>query len=44
MGYKVWVTTNENKIMNIKYKDDEVIIDSFGIDIVIRMTSRIASL
>ena len=43
MGYKVWVTTNENKIMNIKYKDDEVIIDSLGIDIVIRMTSRKAN-
>ena len=40
MVYKFGVTTSENKIINIKHKDDEVTTDSFGIDIVIRMTSR----
>lgn len=44
MVYKFGVTTNENKIINIKHKDDEVIIDFFGIEIIIGMSSRKSSI
>ena len=40
MVYKFGVTTNENKIINIKHEDDEVAINSFGINVVIKITSR----
>ena len=40
MVYKFGVNTNESKIINIKHKDDEVIIDSLGIDNIVGMTSR----
>ena len=38
------VTASENKMININHKYDEVITDSFGIDIVVGMTSRNASI
>ena len=44
MVYKFGVTTSENKIVNIKHKDDGMAINSFGLDIVIGMTSRKADI
>lgn len=43
MVYKFGITTSENKVINIKHKDNQVTIDSFDINIVVRMTSRKAS-
>ena len=43
MVYKFGITTSEDKAINIKYKDNKLTIDSFGIDSVIRMTSRKAN-
>ena len=40
MGYKFRVTTNKDKIMNIKNKYDEMISYFLGIDIGVRMASR----
>ena len=40
MGYKIRVTTNKDKIINIKNKYDEMVSYFLGIDIGIRMASR----
>ena len=32
MVYKFGITTSEDKVINIKYKDNKLTIDSFGID------------
>ena len=40
MGKKVIVTISENKIINIKYKVDEMVSYVLGIDIGVRMASR----
>ena len=34
------VTTNKNKVINIKNKDDETVSHLLGIDVGVRMTSR----
>ena len=34
------VTTNKNKVINIKNKDDETVSHFLGIDVGVRMTSR----
>ena len=41
---KFGITTGEDKVINIKYKDNKLTINSFGIDIVIGMISRKASI
>ena len=40
MGYKFRVTTNKDKIINIKNKYDEMVSYFLGIDIGVRMASR----
>ena len=40
MVYKLGITASENKIIDIKHKDDEVVTESLGINISVSMTSR----
>ena len=40
MGYKFRVTTNKDKIINIKNKYDEIVSYFLGIDIGVKMASR----
>ena len=40
MGYKFGVTSSEYKVINIKYKYEKMVTYLFGIDAMVRVTSR----